>query len=167
MDDYNISKEARHMRNKMIAVFFMLSCFLVVPLLYAAPSAGPGVIMLDSLKDRYDAVRFDHAKHTALAGNCGKCHHEHGDNSSLPCKDCHALTADQFRQSVTRSFVACRGCHGAFDRSNPKMPGLKAAYHNKCFQCHKGMGDVGSDPKGCAVMCHAKSERTISRGTGN
>ncbi|MGD0281765.1 MAG: cytochrome c3 family protein [Dissulfurispiraceae bacterium] len=155
------------MKNTSVVIFAMLSCLLVASLLYAASPTSPGVIMLDSVKDKYDAVRFDHGKHTSLAGNCGTCHHEHGDNSSLPCKECHALTPDQFKQSVTRSFTACKGCHISFDRSNPKMPGLKVAYHKKCFQCHRGMGDVGIDPKGCTVMCHAKREQKISKRIGN
>jgi hypothetical protein len=35
-------------------------------------------------------------------------------------------------------------------------PGLKIALHRTCFQCHKGMGDIGTDPKGCTQICHAK-----------
>ena len=120
---------------------------------------NPGVVTLDSISDKYEAVSFDHEKHTSLAGNCGACHHEHGNSGSLPCKDCHAVTPDTFKKSVTNSFVACKNCHVDADRENPAIPGLKVAYHKTCFQCHRGMGNVGVDPKGCAEICHAKKEQ--------
>jgi len=139
-----------------LSLILLFACFSIASLLQAAPEKSPGVVMLDGLKNQYEAVRFDHAKHTGLAGDCGTCHHEHGTNSALPCKDCHDFSKEQFKNSVTKTFPACSSCHSAFDRSNPGMPGLKVAYHNKCFKCHKGMADVGTDPKACAGMCHAK-----------
>jgi predicted CXXCH cytochrome family protein len=58
--------------------------------------------------------------------------------------------------------MACKSCHSSYDPANPNMPGLKTAYHSQCFQCHRGMGNVGIDPKGCTVMCHAKKEQKVS-----
>jgi hypothetical protein len=144
------------MKNILPVMVLLALCLFVISSLQAAPAKGPDVVTIDSLKDKYEAVRFDHAKHTGLATDCGTCHHEHGSNSSLPCKDCHDLSKDQFSKSVTKTFSACKNCHSTFERSNPRMPGLKVAYHNKCFQCHKGMADVGTDPKACAGICHTK-----------
>jgi hypothetical protein len=104
----------------------------------------------------YTPVKFDHPKHVSIAGNCSACHHEHGMADGLPCKQCHALTPQAFKNSVSHSFMACKNCHGAFDRDNAAMPGLKTAYHKQCFTCHRGMGNIGTDPKGCAEICHAK-----------
>lgn len=116
----------------------------------------PSTATLDSLSDKYEPVIFDHAKHAGLAGNCGTCHHRHGNFGALPCKECHALDASLFKESAVGSFMACRKCHGPYDPSDPGMPGLKTAYHQQCFQCHRGMGDVGISPGGCTNMCHGR-----------
>jgi len=144
----------------------MLSSFILLVLpfanaetgspLSAAPgsAAAPRIVKLGSLVDKYGPVLFNHEKHTAVAGDCGKCHHQHGNNASLSCHECHRLTASSFRGSVAGSFTACKNCHGAYDPASPRMPGLKVAYHRQCFQCHRGMADVGVDPKACAAVCH-------------
>lgn len=154
-------------KSALLITIVLLSGFLLGPLQAAQVAKNPKMIVLDSLKDKYGAVHFDHAKHTGLAGDCGTCHHQHGANSALPCKECHALSPEQFRKSVIKNFSACRDCHGTPDRSNPGMPGLQVAYHVKCFQCHRGMADIGTDPKACAEMCHAKAEKSTSSRTGN
>jgi hypothetical protein len=156
-------------------ILWMFTTMVIVPAAYAdndvqspaasAPSTArkaPEVVTLGSLVDKYRPVVFDHAKHMAMAGDCGMCHHQHGNNSSLPCKECHALQPSTFKNSAKSSFIACRNCHGAIDPSTPQMPSLKVAYHRQCFQCHRGMSGVGVDPKGCAAMCHAKREVKVS-----
>jgi Class III cytochrome C family len=123
------------------------------------PIRNPETVTLDALVKTYEPVLFTHARHASVAGQCGSCHHQHGGSAS--CKDCHSLSAAAFKESVTNNFTACRNCHGAADRANPGMPSLKVAYHRACFECHKGMGDIGLDPKGCTEMCHAaKDQRT-------
>lgn len=128
----------------------------------AAASKARGTIILGSLADQYKPVVFDHAKHMAIAGDCGMCHHQHGNNTSLPCKECHAIRPAVFQHSVTQSFIACKSCHSTNDPAMPQMPGLKVAYHHQCFRCHWGMGNVGTDPKGCTTMCHAKRAQRAS-----
>ena len=148
------------MKKGIFLIFTLIVCPLIALLAYAEGQAGgPGVVKLDSISDKYGAVRFDHAKHTALAGDCGMCHHQHGTNGALPCKDCHSLSPANFKNSAVHSFMACKNCHSAYDPSNPGMPGLKTAYHIQCFKCHRGMAGIGEDPKGCAGMCHAKREQ--------
>jgi hypothetical protein len=146
------------MRKSLILVFLISFCLF--PYVSTGEGKNPGVVTLDSISDEYEAVRFDHETHTAIAGNCGACHHEHGNNSSLPCKDCHDISPDIFKKSVINSFTACKNCHVDSDPENPAIPALKVAYHKTCFQCHRGMGNVGVDPKGCAEMCHAKKEQS-------
>ena len=148
------------MKKFAILVAAISFCLLLSVPIFAGKN--PGVVTLDSISDKYEAVRFDHETHTSIAGNCGACHHEHGNSGSLPCKDCHAVTPDTFTKSVTSSFTACKNCHADSDPGNPVMPGLKVAYHKTCFQCHRGMGNVGLDPKGCAEICHAKKEQRVS-----
>lgn len=122
----------------------------------SAGTAVPTVRTLDSLKNQYQPVKFDHAKHATMAPNCGSCHHEHGEGNAFSCKNCHALDRSAFRNAVVNSFTACKNCHGTYDPSNPRMPGLKTAYHTQCFSCHRGMAGIGTDPKGCAELCHAR-----------
>jgi hypothetical protein len=131
-------------------------CFLAAALIGAAADA-PGVRVLDSIKDAFTPVKFDHPKHAALAGSCASCHHEHSMGEGLPCKQCHNLSPATFKKSVIGGFMPCKNCHGAFDRDNAAMPGLKTAYHRQCFKCHRGMNNIGTDPKGCAELCHARS----------
>jgi len=128
---------------------------------YEAPdsSVPPGIVNLDSLTDKYTPVLFDHEMHLEIAETCEECHHQHGNNSSLLCNECHNIAASLFRSSVTGSFTACRDCHGEYDPASPGMPGLKVAYHRQCFQCHRGIAGVGVEPKACAAMCHYTYEQ--------
>lgn len=153
------------MKNTVLILFIASICMVFAGSLYAGNSAKlPGVTTLDSLSDKYEPVKFDHAKHTGLAGNCGTCHHQHGAFGTLPCKECHSLNSAAFKNSVVNNFMACKNCHGAYDRSNPRMPGLKTAYHQQCFQCHRGMGDIGASPAGCTNMCHGKKAPNTQKG---
>ncbi|MBI5098426.1 MAG: cytochrome c3 family protein [Nitrospirae bacterium] len=148
------------MKKFLILVIAIIFCFFLSLSIFAGKN--PGVVTLDTLSDKYESVRFNHESHTSMAGNCGTCHHEHGNSAALPCKDCHSITPAAFKNSVVNNFVACKNCHAVSDPDNPVMPGLKVAYHKTCFQCHRGMGNVGVDPKGCAEMCHAKKEQRVS-----
>ncbi len=134
-----------------IAIAF---CLVFTGSLYAGKA--PSVAKLDTLVDKYEPVTFDHEKHTSIAGNCGTCHHQHENFGTLPCKECHSVTPAMFKSSVSNNFMACKNCHAAYDPANPKVPGLKTAYHQQCFQCHRGMAEVGISPAGCTMMCHGK-----------
>jgi hypothetical protein len=118
---------------------------------------APDTIKLDSLQGRFSAVIFDHSKHARLAEGCYTCHHEHPVPKELTCSNCHKLGVTEFKDSVKSSFMPCRNCHNEYVPKNPGMPGLKVAYHKTCFKCHAGMGDVGMDPRGCSMLCHAKN----------
>lgn len=140
-----------------VLILIVTFCLVYTGSLCAGAAAkAPATTKLDSISDKYEPVTFDHAKHTSLAGNCGACHHQHNNFGSLPCKECHSVDASLFKKSVTNNFVACRNCHSTFDRANPRMPGLKTAYHQQCFQCHRGMAEVGEGPAGCTALCHEK-----------
>jgi hypothetical protein len=141
---------------KATSIILMVCLCLAGTAYISSGAAMPGTRVLDSLKDAYAPVKFDHGKHTMIAGSCSACHHEHAMGEGLPCKQCHALTPETFKRSAVHSFMPCKNCHGAFDRDNASMPGLKTAYHRTCFTCHRGMGGIGMDPKGCTGICHAK-----------
>ncbi len=175
-----------------INVFYLLLISLYAAnasdMLSAQPESSsknpPKKIVLNRLTDVNEPVKFDHAVHEEAAKNCALCHHVHGDYEPLKCNECHKLDTNTFKKSVDKGFLPCRGCHKSYDPAHPEFPGLKAAYHGKCFQCHRGMENagvdpkllarvkrryeikgierVGTDPKGCTKTCHPKRERIAS-----
>lgn len=112
----------------------------------------PGTIVLKHLKNQYQPVTFNHEMHASIAGNCGTCHHQHNEKMRASCSECHTLRVSLQKQS----FTACSSCHSDPSPDMPEMPGLKVALHKKCFQCHVGIGDLGSSPAACVKTCHAK-----------
>lgn len=77
--------------------------------------------------------------HKAMSGkvSCATCHHNSGDE-----------------------IHACKDCHGTpYNPHNVSMPGLKAAYHQRCISCHKE--DFGSGPESC-TKCHSGAIQTSS-----
>ncbi len=152
--------------NIIATAFITLCCILLsAPVARAADGAPQGIVKLDSISRDYTPVRFDHPKHAAIAGDCGKCHHQHGNSASLPCRECHNVTASTFKSSKKSNFMACKNCHGSLDPAAPGMPGLKVAYHRQCFQCHRGMGEVGNSPQGCTLTCHDKRNQQAKQET--
>lgn len=135
----------------------------------AAPRAGgamPKTIVMDRIDGDRGAVTFDHAGHVDMASGCGDCHHQHGASQTLSCRECHDLEPAAFRRAVvTGRFRPCAECHPASLRPDaPEVPKLAAAYHRACFRCHKEVGSVGTDPKGCAEMCHSRD--ALAKGDG-
>jgi hypothetical protein len=116
----------------------------------------PGKILLGSLSSQYEAVAFDHAAHVKTAGTCGECHHQHGTERILSCRECHNIDPAAFKKAVVAgNFRPCRECHAAaYNAARTEVPTLKAAYHRACIRCHREVGSVGKDPKGCTEMCH-------------
>jgi len=148
-----------------VAAFLLTAAGLKTPAADAASSSLPGIRILGSISDQYTPVKFDHPKHVMIAGSCAMCHHQHKDIKKLDCMGCHSIAPSAFKNSVKSNFTACSACHGAPDPSNAAVPGLKVAYHKQCFQCHRGMGDIGAGPKGCTEICHAKKESKVGMNT--
>ncbi len=88
-------------------------------------------------EDRYAPVRFMHKKHAAvMQGECSACH--------------HARPADPQAAETTK----CSACHqDSFNPALPDRPGLKAAYHRQCLDCHQKRQ---KGPSGC-TDCHVKN----------
>ncbi|MEJ2182387.1 MAG: cytochrome c3 family protein [Nitrospirota bacterium] len=144
---------------KMTATVFLAAVVLLPAWLARAGQGGPppGAIVLDSLVDRYQAVRFDHPMHVMLAGECAKCHHTHPTAAST-CNGCHDVAPEQFRQTAKAAFLPCGSCHGKAGGASVEVPSLKVAYHRACFSCHRDMGVLGA-PENCALTCHNRTHR--------
>jgi hypothetical protein len=113
----------------------------------------PEKVTIKSLSSSFEAVTLPHRKivlklaegvkgskmaayfHTAPTTLCQGCHH----NSPGTVKPPH-----------------CGSCHGSSsDSLNPSRPGLMAAYHQECMQCHDKMGLKKPASRQC-TDCHAK-----------
>jgi hypothetical protein len=125
--------------------------------------AGAEVFDLDSMKNLYEKVSFDHDMHIEITGqNCTECHHHTAGTppTDALCVTCHA-------NSQEAADPSCKSCHvkDVFDAENMKKtwdtpllhhrnkPSLKAAYHQNCLGCHEQNGA----PTGC-TECHAMTD---------
>lgn len=128
---------------------------------WAGAADIPDTVVLDSLRNLYDPVEFDHMMHMELGEDCSVCHHHttgtgpENDN----CARCHADTPES-------EVVACGDCHEPKPfaaevlktKAEKRMlyhtdkPGLKAVYHLNCMGCHAAWGA----PTGCQD-CHART----------
>ncbi len=70
----------------------------------------------------------------------------HRDPGTL-CQGCH------HHSPASKKPPACASCHAQpFDARHPGRPGLQAAYHLQCMECHRHMGvekPVATDCTGC------------------
>lgn len=146
---------------KEILTTLMMVLALVVSGSLAQAADMPEQVRLDTMVELFDGVDFDHAMHTDLGEDCSACHHHTTGTGTLDerCISCHA-------ESDEVATVRCRGCHVAdpfsaehIDRMAQDLyqfhvdtPGLKAAYHWNCVNCHEEMGG----PTGCQD-CHTRT----------
>jgi hypothetical protein len=110
----------------------------------------PETVMIDALKDKYEPVKLPHRKIiTAMVNNirdnklANYFHHEKG----TVCQGCH------HKSPASEKPPKCASCHGRpFNENDPFKPGLMAAYHRQCMECHRAMGiakPVSTDCKAC------------------
>jgi hypothetical protein len=157
------------------AVLFLVVAFAAALAAAAGPSAPapavkpvgkmPGTLILGSIADRYPPVKFDHGKHVGMASGCAECHHQHDGGTAASCGGCHKVDPAAFRKNVNLAKIRpCGECHPtSWKADRPGLPTLKAAYHRACIRCHKDVGSVGKDPKGCAELCHESSAQARAR----
>ena len=144
---------------------FWLAGITVVLSLAALPDTSRGITVPDTITlnangKLYESFQFNHAKHIKLTKECSDCHH-HTTGTLVQdpnCLRCH-------RNSGETKVVACRGCHSAdpftataIKEKDPKLyhhdkPGLKAALHRVCIDCHS----KAKGPTGC-VDCHHRTK---------
>jgi uncharacterized membrane protein len=122
----------------MVAGFLLMALGLKTTAAVASSESGPGMRTLGNISDQYTPEKFDHPKHVVIAGSCAMCHHQHQDIKKLNCMGCHSIAPSTFKNSVKSNFTACSARRGAPNANSPSVPGLKVAYHQQCFQCHRG-----------------------------
>ena len=110
----------------------------------------PETVEIKGLSKQYEPAKLPHRKivqtlvknlkDSKLAG------YFHRDPGTV-CQGCH------HNSPIAKKPPACASCHGqAFDGRNLFKPGLQAAYHLQCMECHKDMGiekPVATNCTGC------------------
>jgi hypothetical protein len=110
----------------------------------------PETVEIKGLSKQFEPVKLPHRKivqtlvknlkDSKLAGSF------HRDPGTI-CQGCH------HNSPVAKKPPACASCHGQpFDGRNLFKPGLQAAYHLQCMECHKDMGiekPVATNCTGC------------------
>jgi len=123
----------------------------------------PDVVILDKLVNLYESAEFDHEYHTEITDDCTICHHH---TVGMPatdenCSRCH-------NTEIVPEKIACSNCHSVEPFSARYLsekeaennvyhidkPGLKAAYHLNCLNCHFEM----EGPTGCED-CHERTDK--------
>jgi len=97
----------------------------------------PEFVVINTLEEKYEPVKFPHKKHLHMADNtldCTECHHYTpvGRAENPPCKECH--NPDEFREDL-------------------EQVGLNAAYHRRCLSCH-----VEWSKNTNCELCHASKD---------
>ena len=118
---------------------------------------APQTVVLDSMKELYHEVIFNHEMHVERYG-CSTCHHHTtGDGpTNKACNRCHATSIANYKVSCSDCHLVTAGVSAASlsiaDNTlyHIDKPGLKGALHLQCLGCHK----TESGPTGCQE-CHA------------
>jgi hypothetical protein len=157
-----------------LLLFILAGLFFSVQLIQIAigqtnnSGGGPKVIVLDKvgpsdvIGNRYGPVLFRHKYHAGIVKDCSVCHHffsEHSNDQVVPGDKCDKCHASANFESMSKE-LPCDTCHNTASAPTPRVvtssegsmltiPGLKAAYHRNCLECHQNMGG----PQGCGE-CH-------------
>ncbi|MGD8880481.1 MAG: cytochrome c3 family protein [Desulfobacterales bacterium] len=113
----------------------------------------PESVEIKTLMNQYGPVKLPHRKIVqTLFGNIkdnSLVRYFHRDENTL-CQGCH------HHSPAAKKPPSCASCHGQpFDERDPFKPGLMAAYHRQCMECHEAMGIEKPVATNC-VACHQK-----------
>jgi len=116
----------------------------------------PQTVTIDVLANEYEAVEMPHrqiiqAMAEDIEGN-GMAGYFHREKGTL-CQGCH------HNSPASKEPPTCRSCHGKpFNEKAPLKPGLQAAYHQQCMNCHEAMNVEEPANRDCTA-CHEKAEQ--------
>ena len=113
----------------------------------------PEIVVIDALADQYQPVKLPHRK--IVTSMVDKIRNNHLSNffhheDGTVCQGCH------HNSPAAKKPPKCISCHSKpFDAKDPFKPGLIAAYHRQCMECHKAMGIAKPAATDC-MGCHKK-----------
>ncbi len=113
----------------------------------------PETVAIKALTNQYEEVKLPHRKIVNTLFNDIKnnklanyFHHEKG----TICQGCH------HNSPAAKKPPNCGSCHGRpFNEKDAFKPGLMAAYHRQCMECHKAM-DIKKPVATNCTACHQK-----------
>jgi hypothetical protein len=113
----------------------------------------PETVTIKSLVDQYEGAVLPHRKIVLKLVEGMKDNrlaaYFHNDPATL-CQGCH------HHSPASAKPPQCGSCHGRSSEAlNLTRPGLMAAYHQQCIQCHDKMGLEKPASRDCTA-CHAK-----------
>jgi hypothetical protein len=113
----------------------------------------PETVKIQKLSDQYEAAVFPHRKIVLKLAEVNTrsqmAAYYHSDPLTL-CQGCHHNSPAALKPPQ------CASCHGRSSEAlNLTRPGLMAAYHQQCIECHEQMG-LEKPPSRDCVACHAK-----------
>ncbi len=111
----------------------------------------PEKVVINILSDQYEPVDMPHRKMVrailARIKNDTLASYFHMDEGAV-CQGCH------HNSPASNKPPRCVSCHGKpFDDRDPLRPGIKAAYHRQCMQCHETLSLEKPKSTGC-TECH-------------
>ncbi len=120
----------------------------------------PETVVIETLSDKYEPVKLPHRKIVlTLVKNIQAnklatyFHREPG----TVCQGCHHNSPAAVKPP------SCKSCHGkAFDKNHLFKPGLMAAYHRQCMECHEAMNIVKPAATDC-VACHIEKKKWLTK----
>lgn len=118
-----------------------------------APDQIPETVTIKKLSNQYEAAVFPHRKIVLKLAevhqNSQMAAYYHSDPLTM-CQGCHHNSPASLKPPK------CASCHGSSsDALNLTRPGLMAAYHQQCIECHEQMGLEKPASRECTA-CHAK-----------
>ena len=113
----------------------------------------PETVVIKKLADEYQPVTLPHRKIVLKLAEANQKSHlaayYHKDPLTL-CQGCHHNSPASLKPPQ------CGSCHGrSSEPLNLSRPGLLAAYHQQCIECHTEMGIEKPASRDCTA-CHAK-----------
>ena len=123
---------------------------------------APETVTIDLLAADYSPVEYPHQqvveKLQQISDSSELAKRFHGSGETL-CYGCH------HNSPAGQKPPSCSSCHEPehFDNHDAGRPGLKAAYHLQCLDCHRSME---IEPQACGTGCHtpvARPEAEVGR----
>ena len=116
----------------------------------------PETVTIKNLSDQYEPVYFPHRRIVRRLvteiKNDKLAQYFHSQKGTI-CQACH------HNSPATKKPPRCYSCHGKpFNETEILRPGMKGAYHQQCFGCHKQMGIKKPDSLNC-VECHREQKK--------
>ena len=119
-----------------------------------APADIPEVVEIKALSSQFDGVKLPHRKivNKLVAGieKSNLAAYFHREPGTI-CQGCH------HNSPASAKPPKCASCHGKpFDERDAFKPGLMAAYHIQCMDCHQAMKIQQPVSTNCTACHRAK-----------